>query len=257
MVDIPDALELSRVAGWNQTYADWVRMLELSPDGCFCVERDGQVVATATLVAYGTECAWIGMVLTHTNWRGQGFARTLIQHLLATARALHIETVKLDATSQGRSLYESLGFVPEQDVERWERSGVPVHIHAEHTYSFAMDEIAHGYSRGSLLQSLGAKQSQTGTVDACALSRPGLVHAYVGPCVARDADSAQRALAAILDVTPASGWYWDLMPKNRNAAALADSLGFRPVRRLVRMRLGRQLCEREQDIYAIAGFEFG
>jgi len=35
-----------------------------------------------------------------------------------------IATVKLDATHGGRPLYESLGFVPESGVERWQGTGL-------------------------------------------------------------------------------------------------------------------------------------
>ena len=37
--DLAGAVELSRLAGWNQTEADWGRLLALEPDACFCIER--------------------------------------------------------------------------------------------------------------------------------------------------------------------------------------------------------------------------
>jgi GNAT superfamily N-acetyltransferase len=103
--DLADALELSRLAGWNQTEADWRRVLALSPDGCWGFEEGGRMIATATLVRYDCHCAWIGMVLTHPDWRGRGFASRLVGHTLAIARNLGIATIKLDATSQGQGLY--------------------------------------------------------------------------------------------------------------------------------------------------------
>src|SRR3954453_19720695 len=118
--DLADALELSRLAGWNQTEADWRRVLALSPDACWGFEEGGRIIATATLVRYDCHCAWVGMVLTHPDWRGRGFARRLVAQVLAIARNLGIASIKLDATSQGQPLYESFGFTPEQGVERWE-----------------------------------------------------------------------------------------------------------------------------------------
>jgi len=53
------------------------------------------------------------------------------------------------------------------------------------------------------------------------------------------------------------GWYWDILPANRDATALAKEFGFAPQRRLVRMSRGEPLRGREEFIYAIAGFEFG
>ena len=49
--DLPAALELSTLAGWNQTADDWRLLLELAPSGCFGIEVDGRVVATATLTS--------------------------------------------------------------------------------------------------------------------------------------------------------------------------------------------------------------
>lgn len=254
---LADALELSRLAGWNQTEADWRRLLALSPDGCFCLEKGGRVVATTTLVKYDCHCAWIGMVLTHPDWRGLGFARRLVGHTLAMARTLGVASVKLDATAQGRALYESFGFTPEQNVERWERSGISAFSESVQSYSLAMDKTAYGYSRAHLLRSLGAGTCRTNSADAYVLTRPGRIRSYVGPCIAPDPETARQLLTPVLDAVPGSGWFWDLLGENRNAATLASTLGFKPARRLVRMGLGLRLREQEQKIYALAGLEFG
>lgn len=69
--------------------------------------------------------------------------------------------------------------------------------------------------------------------------------------------TGRQLLAPILDAVPGSGWFWDLFTENRNATGLASSMGFKPVRRLVRMSMGPRRREREQNVYALAGFEFG
>ena len=63
------------------------------------------------------------MVLTRPENRRQGLARLLMEDAIATAEREGIRTLKLDATEQGRPLYEDLGFVVEGAVERWERKG--------------------------------------------------------------------------------------------------------------------------------------
>src|SRR5438445_6279395 len=117
--DLASAFELSTAAGWNQTVEDWAMLIELAPEGCFGIEADGWLVSTTTLVRYGQRLAWIGMVLTNAEYRGRGFARRLLAEALDRADSMGVETVKLDATDQGRPLYEKLGFEPEQAVERW------------------------------------------------------------------------------------------------------------------------------------------
>ena len=122
--DILSAMELSTAAGWNQTPDDWNRILGFSPAGCRCMEAAGQVIATTTLLAYGTDLAWVGMVLTHPEHRRKGLATRLVEDAIAIAERNGICTLKLDATDEGRPLYESFGFAVEGGVERWGRDGV-------------------------------------------------------------------------------------------------------------------------------------
>ncbi len=72
--DVPFAMRLVEIVGWNQLPADWHRLIRIAPQGCFLAEWDGQPAATATAVAYGTDCAWVGMVLVHPDFRRRGIA---------------------------------------------------------------------------------------------------------------------------------------------------------------------------------------
>jgi GNAT superfamily N-acetyltransferase len=128
--DVPSAMELSKAAKWNQTPDDWLRVLQLAREDFRCVEAAGKIVATASLLPYGTRLAWIGMVLTRPEYRRQGFARELMEDLIARAEGHKIRTLKLDATHEGLPLYESLGFVVEETVERWGRSAATVTVQA-------------------------------------------------------------------------------------------------------------------------------
>jgi predicted GNAT family acetyltransferase len=108
VAQIPAALRLSAQAGWNQTGEDWRMLIDLAPEGCLAMEVDGELAATTTLLSYGRRLAWIGMVLTKLQYRGRGFARRLLTQALAQADQMGIETVKLDATDQGKPIYENL-----------------------------------------------------------------------------------------------------------------------------------------------------
>src|SRR5437763_10320930 len=119
--DLATATELSTAAGWNQTPEDWQMLITLAPNDCFAIEADGKIVSTTTLLCHSQRLAWIGMVLTGANYRERGFARRLLTAALHRADSLEIDTIKLDATDAGKSLYERFGFMPEQPVERWSR----------------------------------------------------------------------------------------------------------------------------------------
>ena len=117
--DIPEAMRLKDLAGWNQTAADWERFLSAGPEGCFVAEREGRVVGTSTTIVYEGRFAWIGMVLVEQQFRGQGIGTALLERAIQYLDSRNIPCMKLDATPQGRVLYEKLGFVSEYDIERW------------------------------------------------------------------------------------------------------------------------------------------
>lgn len=240
LAHLPDLFALSTAAGWNQTPEDWRRLLELEPQGCFGVEQDGHVVASATALTYGEELAWIGMVLTLPEYRGRGYATLLMKRSIDYCRQRGVRTVRLDATEMGRPLYERHGFTPEYAVERWqgELSATVPRIYEP---DLALDRLAFGADRRRLLEKTG-----------CA--RPGRVASYIGPVTAR---SAAEAREIILHGGASGPCFWDIPGPNAAAQALARELGFRPVRRLVRMRLGPPVAERPEFIFALAGFEYG
>jgi|HubBroStandDraft_1064217.scaffolds.fasta_scaffold41460_3 GNAT superfamily N-acetyltransferase len=263
--DIPAAIGLSKEAGWNQTSEDWRMLIELAPQGCLAIEADGQLAATTTLLCYGRRLAWIGMVLTRVSKRGQGFARRLLTQALAQADQMRIETVKLDATDQGRPLYEKMGFRFEQAVERWSR---PASSNSSATTRLVdalpagnwrrADRRAFGADRSELLERLSQRSQPSLFIGGSyLLTRSGHHTRYLGPSVCDTPETARALVARALQAEPSQRWSWDLLPNNVAAATIARDLTFTPSRRLQRMVRGNELRAKEEMIYAIAGFELG
>jgi GNAT superfamily N-acetyltransferase len=262
--DIPCAVGLSEQAGWNQTGEDWRQLIDLAPEGCLAIEVNGVLAATTTILFYGSHLAWIGMVLTEPSYRGRGFARRLLTEALAKADQMRIETVKLDATDQGRPLYEKMGFRFEQPVERWSRPGfdeiraakllavVPVSAGCR-----VADERAFGVERSELLDRLERRSTSFFSGSSYLLTRPGLRTDYLGPSVCDTPEIAHALMEKALQTGSDKGWSWDLLPQNTNAVDVARDLRFTPTRHLHRMVRGKDLRTREDLIYAIAGFELG
>lgn len=258
------AMRLNRAAGWNQTEADWLRLLELEPEGCFGLFRDGLLVSTATVVCYGRKLAWIGMVLTDPEFRGRGYARRLMEHALAFAQARGVEWIKLDATAMGRPLYRKLGFEDEGPVERWAAVAPAAARSAAGEYGPdpELDTLAFGADRSRLLARLARGPAAAVAGMGFAFARPGSLAAYFGPCVARSAEAARNLLQWFLERHAGQPVFWDLLPANEAAVALAREFGFERRRELVRMvRPGPAAAGSfEHDdsmVYAIAGFEYG
>lgn len=237
-------------------------LLRLNPDGCLGIECGGRIVATATLVCYQDQLAWLGMVLTHPEFRNRGFARSLVGRALELSQtAMKVQTVKLDATDQGRPIYEKLGFRSEQIIERWSgphlRSSEALPAAATGTPDLELDKQAFAANRAPLLESLAAANSPAFVnKDAYAMWRPGARASYLGPCVARSSDSAKSVIKSCLQVRRGP-WYWDLFPSNPHAVKIAGELNFKTERRLVRMTKGADLRGCESMVYAGGGFELG
>lgn len=263
--DLPAALELSEQAGWNQTADDWRMLIDLSPEGCLAIEVEGELAATTTLLCYGRRLAWIGMVLTKKAYRGRGFARRLLTQALSLADQMAIETVKLDATDQGRPLYEKMGFRSEQAVERWTRPGTG---HATETMvavgelpseNWRMaDQGAFGADRSELLERLARRGQPPFVINGSYwFTRPGRYSHYLGPSVCDAPRTARALIERALATAGDRDCSWDLFPANAGAVAIARDLAFTPTRRLQRMVRGNDLHANNDSIYAIAGFELG
>jgi len=266
--DLAGAMRLKEAANWNQTEDDWARLLELEPDGCFVISQDDVVAASATVVVYGTDLAWIGMVLTLPEFRKRGLSSRLMERVLEFATSRAVGKVGLDATDMGFPLYRRFGFETECIVERWERpAGIaPVTSVVAKPWRPApdLDLLAFGTERSKLLASLArVDAASVGDGEGYAMARPGSKAAYFGPCVAKSPVAAENLLRWFLAQHSREQACWDILLDNHDAVALARKYGFQAVRRLRRMVLSLHaaapppVSPKYSTMFAIAGFEYG
>ena len=271
--DIPAALRLKELARWNQTESDWRRLLRLEPSGCFCATTAGKVIATITTTTYGLELAWIGMVLVDPEFRRLGIATRLMRLALNRLIGMGVATVKLDATPDGRLVYENLGFKEESLIERWE--GVagekavdcsPLDISA-HQEALNLDRDAFGEDRSKLIEMLIEDSYVTPVVATAApdrrltgyaLARRGSLAAYVGPVVTSIADAATVLLDGLLSQMSGQQVYVDLNTNFGGGREILAMRGFVKQRDLIRMSYGKENgAGSSPSIFAIAGPEIG
>ena len=256
-------------AGWNQTDRDVGRLLDLEPQGCFAACDAGRVVGTTTTTTYGSDLAWVGMVLVDPEHRRRGIATALMEKALVYLRERGVRTIKLDATPAGRPVYERLGFVPETVLERWSGSGGPPGRHLQ-GFSLgtwdriaASDRAAFGADRTALMRTIiddsGPPIVMPGRrsgVGGYAFARPGRRAAYIGPVIADHVDTAATLLTAV--AAGLGPTFIDIDPTYHGAVDLVRELGFVRQRELLRMRLGRPVRLGESPrVFAIAGPEIG
>lgn len=258
--DLPRAAELSARAGWNQVAADWRVFLR---DGDLRVVDDGDpdcLAASAAVLPYGRDLAWISMVLVREDRRRQGLATALTRW--AVERLAGTRCVALDATAAGREVYARLGFREAFGFARWSVPELPPArgvrpLRAEDWPAVAALD---GMGREALLRNFAGRMPGAAFLSAdgrgFALARDGLRAAGIGPVVAPDATSALALIgaartaiggAAVLDLADAAGAV---------AEALERAGGMR-LRSFVRMTLGDGAWAIPERNVVLAGPEFG
>ena len=276
MQDVPAGVRLNQMAGWNQTASDWERFLKASLRGCFVAEINEQVCGTVTTISFQDRFAWIGMVLVDPGYRGRGIGTELLKRAIQYLDDEKIPTLKLDATPQGKPLYEKLGFVTEYEIERWSlrRSASETRKPAgpDESASASLlssilkaDREAFGADRGFLLESLhrGAPDlalgfSDSNTLRGYALGRRGLFADHLGPWMASDSAVAKTLLDRFLARSLRETIVVDCLKSNNFAVELLRSCGFTYSRPLTRMFRGpNEYPGRPELLCAILGPEFG
>jgi GNAT superfamily N-acetyltransferase len=121
--DVPHIRKMYPKIGWNHTASQLRANINWAGAGSFCLELVGRLVGTANVINYGSDLAWIGMVVTDPDYQRRGFARRLMQVSMDYVQANRIKTTMLDASELGYGLYESLGFQPLYKIETW--TGMP------------------------------------------------------------------------------------------------------------------------------------
>jgi GNAT superfamily N-acetyltransferase len=267
--EIPAALALSDLVGWNQTREDWAVFIARGRTIGLCAP-DGALVATAAALPYSAGFGWISMVIVAPAWRRRGLARRLMDECVATLRGAR-RAALLDATPAGALVYHQLGFRELCRLERWqgegramadcaERNGFPARLRADEIERLiAADGDAFGAERGFLLRNFLAREGAAGF--ACEGSylvmRPGHRATQIGPLVASTLDAAQRLLAAAIS-TARGTVFLDLLERWNDLGRLLEARNFTRQRPYVRMALDRSTLPGDPERLAIAaGPEFG
>lgn len=274
--EIAQADAIRHLAGWNQTEADWRRLLALAPNGCFVAEMAGGPVGTVTTTGYGNALAWIGMMLVHPEYRRQGMGGALLGQAIRHLQGAGVQCIGLDATPAGQPLYAGVGFTPVWELARWQgrlsdlqpASSPEIVTHISESLWPAiveLDRLSFGAARPDLLRALAEQSVRVAValggangVAGFGMLRPGYRAWMLGPLVAVDRESATHLLAALCADLPPESLFWDIPEPNLAAVQLAESLGFVRQRTLTRMALGGVYpSHNPQLLYAVADLAAG
>ncbi|HET7867210.1 MAG TPA: GNAT family N-acetyltransferase [Burkholderiaceae bacterium] len=207
--DLPAAHALTAEQRWPHRLADWAQAFTHAEGQI--AERDGLVVGTALRWRWGPRHATVGLVVVAPSCRGRR-----VGHRLMTAVLDGLEecSVLLHATSEGRGLYERLGFVRVGEIRQHQGIAQPAPLvapgpgrrlrpatEADLATLHALDAAARGMPRATLIDALFHASDATVVLDEhghargfAMLRRFGRGH-VIGPVVAPEANGAQMLTA--------------------------------------------------------------
>ncbi len=169
--DLPAAHALTDELRWPHRRVDWEQVFRHGEG--LVAERDGRVVATGLRWRWGPKHATVGLIVVAPACQGRRIGHRLMTALL---EGLEDRSVLLHATSEGRGLYERLGFVRIGEIRQHQGIAQPAPLIA--LGSGVLDED--GRARGFAM-----------------LRRFGRGH-VIGPVVAPEVEGAKALIAHLV-----------------------------------------------------------
>ena len=205
--DADAAHKLSIGARWPHRLQDWKFIMRLGSG--YVAEDDKGIVGTIMCWSHGAAFASIGMVIVAPERQGQGIGRKLMSMVMAE---LGKRNVMLNATSDGKGLYEHLGFKQINEIHQHQGTVFQARLMAlppgerirplgsrDGAKIAALGARACGMPRGTVLAAL-QDVAETVVIDrydeviGCAMLRR-FGHGYaIGPVIAPDIERAKALI---------------------------------------------------------------
>lgn len=273
--DIADGMRLKRAANWNQLEKDWALFLRAGQEGCMVAEMNNKVVGTVTTINYDGRFSWIGMLLVDPSTRRMGVGTTLLKEAIHLAQ--NKGTIRLDATPEGKLLYDTLGFKDEYRLSRYQlkccnKEELPSTSQDCRPMSYIdlkkiidLDTPVFGAPRPTIINSLydmGTPYAWVTSIDGrivgYCMGRPGSNFEQIGPIVSFDPRSAIALLLHALRQCAGKPVVIDVPDAQKQFRSFVEKLGFEVQRPFIRMYLGTHGFRGKPELqYTIAGPEIG
>ena len=269
--DTPHLMDLVQSAGWNQCENDWLRYMRMEPEGCFVLEKDRKIIGSVTTICYEHKIGWIGMVLVHHEYRRQGIGTDLMNTALDYLKP-KVDTIGLDATDQGKPVYERLGFKAAYSLNRLFVKNSEQHKDDECLKMSAQDidkivqfdAACFGARRMNVISELYEEFSDVSFYTMTDKKISGYIMAncgrnawHIGPFVAKRVEEADRLLKTCLSCLPEQTIFVDV-PVIDQTLTLFNKFNFVHQRDFVRMFLGNRPNQQNlSSVYATARAEKG
>lgn len=268
--EIPIAIDWAAAEGWNPGLADAECFSSVDPHGFLIGELDGQPAATVSCVNYDARFSFLGFYIVRPDLRGKGYGLRIWSAAIAHAGA---RVIGLDGVVAQQGNYRKSGFALDYANIRY--GGTVLAPDAPRADVIALSDVPFAEveaddatvfpaPRSSFLRAWIGAPEHTG----CALLRDGRLAGWgvirpcrqgrkIGPLVADDRAAADAVLSALLARAGSGEIFLDVPSINREAVALAESLGLAPVFETARMYTGPIAPLRIERVFGVTTFELG
>ncbi|KYG99076.1 GNAT family N-acetyltransferase [Bradyrhizobium sp. DOA1] len=268
--EIALAIDWAAAEGWNPGFADAAGFAIPDPQGFFVGEIDGAPVATVSCVNYDDRFAFLGFYIVRESFRGSGHGLHIWNAAIAHAGG---RVIGLDGVVAQQDNYKKSGFQLAYANIRY--GGVvaapakpPAEIVALDEIPFAIieadDATVFPAARSAFLRAwinasghMGRALLRDGRLAAWGVIRPCRTGHKIGPLIANDRAAAEAVTQALLGSAQGDEIFLDVPAVNREAIALAESLGLKPVFETARMYTGPIPPLRIDRVFGVTSFELG
>jgi ribosomal protein S18 acetylase RimI-like enzyme len=238
--DLAFGKHLTDVEGWGRSVSEWLKLLELEPDGLFKATLNGRNAGTAGVLNYG-RIAWVHSVIVEKGFRNLGVATELMRTCTRYAKSRGVDCVRLDAIPGTERFYEKLGFRPEHQSLRLEAKGPCRGGKAERIRPDELDDVClYDFNMTHLRRDRVIRQiyfenqewahllRDSGKIKGFIIARDRGETVEIGPCVADPEDRvyASELLETVLKAGVQRRFRLCVDADNQGAVALLKQMGF-------------------------------
>ncbi|MDA9530599.1 GNAT family N-acetyltransferase [Bradyrhizobium sp. CCBAU 25338] len=268
--EIALAVDWAAAEGWNPGLADAACFAIPDAQGFFVGEIDGEPVATISCVNYDDRFAFLGFYVVRERFRGAGHGLRIWNAAIAHAGA---RVIGLDGVVAQQDNYKRSGFQLAYANIRY--GGVvaapprpPAEVVTLDKIPFAIveadDATVFPAARNAFLRAwintsghMGCALRRDGRLAAWGVIRPCRTGYKIGPLIADDRAAADAVVQALFGSAGGGEVFLDVPATNREAIALAEALGLKPVFETARMYTGPLAPLRLDRVFGVTSFELG
>jgi GNAT superfamily N-acetyltransferase len=267
--EIALAVDWAAAEGWNPGDADAHCFATVDPQGFLIGELDGAAAATISCVNYDDRYSFLGFYIVRPDLRGCGYGLRIWKAAIAHAGA---RTVGLDGVVAQQENYKKSGFALAYPNIRYGGTvaslAPPAGVVPLADLSFATveadDATVFPAPRAAFLRAwiatpghAGRALLRDGKLAAWGVIRPCRSGCKIGPLVADDRAAAEVVFTSLVSTVGGAEVFLDVPSVNRDAVALAQVHGLKPVFETARMYTGAIRPTRLNRVFGVTTFELG